>query len=186
MDAMCQGHADIRDDPLGRGPLRVGHDRPQRLQRQQRIAHRDNAAARPVGNAEMVAVGDDDRRHQRRRGLDQRVEVEIDQRLAARHLVADRNLGGKTAATQLHRVDADMHQQFDPALPAQGDGMAAGVQGQHLSVARRVQCGAERVDRRAVAQHPPGEHGIGHLVERGRPTVKRRGQLDGGHQCPLG
>ena len=47
-----------------------------------------------------------------------------------------------------------------------------------LAVARRVHDVARRIDRDAVAHHPPGEHRIGHLLERQAPAGERRDERE--------
>ena len=115
------------------------------------------AVTKPLARSQRrhaLAVGDDDLREQALRVRGEEIEIELDQRRAALHLVADLHARREALAFQRHRVDADVHQ----ALP------------------RPPPCAASPHGRRRAATSTSPSHGASSTasvgsIERPSPTI---------------
>ncbi len=145
-------------------------------QLEQRVTDIDSLSASRVRNREALAVRDDDRRHQALRTLRQRVEIEVQQRLAAANAGASRDQHLEAFAGECDRIDTDVQEDLRSIRRAQRDGMPRGRDGNHLAIARRVQHSFGRIDRDAVTEQPLCKDGVGCFVERRAPAAQRRNQ----------
>ncbi len=68
-------------------------------------------------------------------------------------------------AIQLHRIEADMHEQIDAVIAVQADGMQRREQHRYLAVKRRIELPLRLAHRSAAAHGPTGESRITDLAE---------------------
>ncbi len=144
-----------------------------RTQLEQRIADFHGLAGTRVRDREALAVGDDDRCDQTLRPLSERVEIEVEQRLAAADSRAGRHQHFEALAAQRDCVDADVQEDFSAVRGAQRDGVSRSRDGNHFAIARRVQDAFGGIDGDAVTEQPLRENRVGCFVERRAPAAQR-------------
>ena len=85
----------------------------------------------------MRSVDDDDLGHQAPRVRRDVVGVEVDEDIAGADNVTGLDACSETAAFELHRVEADVHEHFDAVVRRQRDGVSRRMNLDDAAVARR-------------------------------------------------
>ena len=153
--------------------LRLATHRPQF---EQRIADLDRLSTSRVRDREALAVRNDDRRDQALGTPRKRVEIEVQQRLAAADPCAGGHQHLEAFAGERDRIDTDVQQDLSAVRGAQRDRMARRRDGNYFAIARRMQDSVRRIDGDAVTEQPLREDGVGRFVERRTPAAQRRNQ----------
>ena len=100
----------------------------------------------------------------------QQIQVEADQPIAGRHLLAVGHVDLEALTAQRHRLETDMHQDLGAVVGPERHRVPRFVHLDHHAGAGCEERLAERVDRQAVAHHALGEDRIRRLLERRRPA----------------
>jgi hypothetical protein len=137
----------------------------------QRCTDEDRANARTVGNLIALALDEQDRRDHGRGFTHQQIEIEVDQCVARSDSVPGAHMRGEAAPAQPDGIDAEVDQDLRAVFSFDRQRMAGRLHADDAPGARRIEAVARRIDRQPVAQHPPGKHRIGDIVQRSDPAL---------------
>ncbi|MDR8952697.1 hypothetical protein FEP76_01171 [Burkholderia multivorans] len=146
-------------------------------QREQRRLAGRRETARALDHVERIGIRDRDHRYQRMRGARDCVLIELDQQVARFDARAGFDARGEALPVQLDGVDADVQQHFRAVRRRDRHRVTRAREMRHDARARCDQLAGKRIDADAVAEHPAGEHRIGHVGQcDDRP--RQRGEQD--------
>lgn len=145
---------------------------------QQRLAHLHRATARCQPHKRLAA----DHQHQGQQTA--RIErhvvgIKLDQRLPDLDPLAFLDQTGEALASQVHRVQANMHQHLHAVVAGDADRMPGVLDIADHPGQRRAQGLRGGIDAQAVADHAAGEHRVRHLVQRQQHPGQGRQQFQG-------
>jgi hypothetical protein len=126
-----------------------------------------------VHDREALAVGDDDRSDQTLGALSKYVEIEVEQRLAAADARAGRHQNPEALTAKRYGVDTDVQEDLSAIRSTHRDGVSRRRDGNHFTIARRVQDAFGWIDGDAVTEQPLRENRVGRFVERRAPAAQR-------------
>ncbi|MCY1172249.1 hypothetical protein D9M73_123810 [compost metagenome] len=149
----------------------LGRRRGDRPHRHQRRTDRDRPDRRAIAQRIAFAFHQKNRRDHGCGFAHQQIEIEVDQGVARSDSVPGAHMWGEAAPAQPDRVDAEVDQDLRAVIGFDRQRMAGRLHADDAPVARRVQASAGWIDRQPVAQHPPGEHGVGNIVQRSDPAL---------------
>ena len=143
----------------------------------QRLSGGDRPTVAAPVDAERVTVLDDQHRDDGLAVALENVEIEFDERLSGAHRLAFGDARREAFALEQHGVDADVQQHAHAVRGFKNTRVMRAVQLRDDAVTRRVQDTGARIDGQAVAEHAPGEHRIGHRLDRNDDTTCKSRQL---------
>ena len=94
------------------------------------------------------------------------VGIEVDQRIASFHCIAQLGLYGEADAFELDGIQTDMHQYFDALRSGDSHSMSGWMQLSDFAVTGGAQTLIERIDGDSITDHLLGKYRVGNAFDR--------------------